>query len=34
MGALGVGDLSGFLHKGQLCQIWLGSNREESWQAQ
>ena len=29
MGALGEwADLSGFLHRGQLCQIWLGSNRE------
>ena len=35
VGALGGwGDLSGFLHRKRLCQIWLGSNREEGWQAQ
>lgn len=33
MGALG-GYLSSFLHRKQLCQIWLSSTREESWQAQ
>lgn len=34
MGVLGGGYLSGFLHRKQLCQIWLSSTREESWQAQ